>query len=361
MSFKRRMPPAAPELPQQQAAPELMDIIDEMSGFQTITVTGADGRKRRVTQRLPLTKQEQETLTQAENLINTAVTNIGRLYQYDPSSVVDYQPFIQAFSSINEERMRDLSQIGNFKDIAERVEQFRVMSRDMTMREFDNKQRMAEENLSHRGLGKSTEATEYRAAMARERALLGQQSDINAQNYGEDLQSRQLDREARTFGFREEGRNARLQEAEAKYNLEQQRVADLEGLRRNAIDENSNMLAVGQGITGANNQRAQLALGANQNAISLFNAQAHNQNQRYASDVSRVQNQHAINTQRFRDTPASFGQRIGDLGLSLAGNAAGAYAGGAIAGIGGQAAGVAANNPRPTRERTFGELQRVGR
>src|SRR5476651_2429252 len=108
MSFKRKTPPAAPELPQQQAAPELMDIIDEMSGFQTITVTGADGRKRRVTQRLPLTKQEQETLTQAENLINTAVTNIGRLYQYDPTSVVDYQPFIQAFSSINEEIMRDL-------------------------------------------------------------------------------------------------------------------------------------------------------------------------------------------------------------------------------------------------------------
>ena len=119
--FRGRRPPEAPQMPAQQAAPELMDIVDELSGVQTITVTGPDGKKRRVTQRLPLTPQEEQTLNQAKNLMNTAVNNIQRLYKYDPASVANYQPFIQAFSNINQERMRDLSQIGDFKDIAEKV------------------------------------------------------------------------------------------------------------------------------------------------------------------------------------------------------------------------------------------------
>ena len=93
--FRGRRPPEAPQMPAQQAAPELMDIVDELSGVQTITVTGPDGKKRRVTQRLPLTPQEEQTLNQAKNLMNTAVNNIQRLYKYDPASVANYQPFIQ--------------------------------------------------------------------------------------------------------------------------------------------------------------------------------------------------------------------------------------------------------------------------
>ncbi len=323
--FRSKKPPESPSLPAQQAAPELMDVIDELSGVQTITVTGVDGRKRRVTQRLPLTPQEQQTLDQAKNLMNTAVNNIQRLYQYDPTTVVNYQPFIQAFSSINQERMRDLGQIGDFKDIAEKVEQFKNLNNDLTMRAFDENQRMTEESLARRGLQRSTEATEHRAAMARERALLGQQSNIAAQNYGEDLKNRQLDRESRVYGLREEGRNARLQEAEAGYTLEQQRVADLENVRQNAINENVNMLNVGQGVTGQDTQRAQLGLEGNRNAIAMFGQQATNQNQRYANEVNRVQGQHAMNLEQFRATPARFGQQLRDVGLAAAGQAAGAY------------------------------------
>lgn len=323
--FRGRKPPESPQLPAQQAAPELMDVIDELSGVQTITVTGANGKKRRVTQRLPLTPQEEQTLTQAKNLMNQAVTNIERLYKYDPTSVVDYQPFIQEFSSINEERMGDLAKIGDFKDIAERVEQFRSINRDLTMKEFDERERMSEESLSRRGLRNSTQATEQRAAMARERALLAQQVDVTSQNFGEDLKNRQLEREARTYGLREEGRSARLQEAEAKYSLEEKRVAELENLRKSAIDENVNMLGVGQGITGQDTQRAQLGLEGNRSAIAMFSAQAHNQNQRHANEVGRIQNQHAMNMNTFRATPAKFGQQLKDVGLAAAGQAAGGY------------------------------------
>ena len=328
--FRGRRPPEAEQMPAQQAAPELMDIVDELSGVQTITVTGPDGKKRRVTQRLPLTPQEEQTLNQAKTLMNTAVNNIQRLYQYDPTSVVNYQPFIQAFSNINQERLGDLAQIGDFKDIAEKVQQFKTINQTLTMDAFDNQQRMTEENLARRGLQRSTEATENRAAMAKQRALLEQEVNVASENYGEDLQNRRLDREARTYAIREQGRNARLQEEEAKYNLEQQRVSDLENLRQNAINENVNMLNVGQGITGQDTQRAQLGLEGNRSAIAMFGQQASNQNQRYANDIARRQGQHAMNMQQFKSTPARFGQQLRDLGLA----AAGSYLGGGFGGFG---------------------------
>ena len=226
--------------------------------------------------------------------------------------------------------MHDLSQIGDFKDIAEKVQQFKTMSKNIAMESFDNQQRMTEENLARRGLQRSTEATENRAAMAKQKALLEQEVNVASENYGEDLQNRRLDREARAYGIREEGRNARLQEAEAGYNLERQRVEDLENLRQNAINENVNMMGVGQSITGQDAQRSQLGLEGNRNAISMFGAQAANQNQRYANDIARRQGQHAMNMQQFKSTPARFGQQLRDLGLA----AAGSYLGGGFGGFG---------------------------
>lgn len=356
MSFNSRKPPPVPTLPSQPAAPELMDVIDELSGVQTITVTGPDGKKRRITQRLPLTPTEQQTLDQAKNLMNRAVNNIEALYKYDPSSVANYQPFIRAFSEINKERASDLSQIGDFKDIAEKVEQFRTMNNEISLREFDNKERMLEENLARRGLQRSTQASEQRALMTKERGLLAQQLDVNARNYGEDLVGRQLQRESSVYGLREQGRQGRLQEAETGYALERQRLADLEQAKQNAISENMNFLNVGNSIIGQDMQRAQLGLAGNQNALATFNSQAANQNQRFANETNRIQGQHGMEVNKFKNTPATFGRQLTDVGLSLAGNAAGQYIGSNIL-----AGGKTTLGGNPGRERAFDELSRVGR
>jgi hypothetical protein len=366
MTFKSKKPPEVASLPQQQSAPELMDVIDELSGYQTITVTGPDGKKRRHTQRLPLTPQEQQTLDQAEKLINQAVNNIETLYRYDPSTVVDYQPFIQEFSKINNERMGDLAKIGNFEDIAEKVEKFRTISHDLTMREFDNNQRMSEENLARRGLQRSTEASESRAAMARERALLGQQVDVNSENYGEDLQNRRLQREASIYGIRDQGRQGRLQEAEMLYGLERQKADDIERTRQNAINENVNMMNVGQSLKGADNEKARLALAGNQNAVSMLTAQAQNQNQRFSNDINRIQGQYGMDMQRFKETPATFGQKLTDLGLAAAGTYAGAGIAGAIPSIG-ASMGASAGAQAPAfgqslgRKKALNQIQSLGR
>lgn len=326
--FRGRTPPQAPQLPAQQAAPELMDVIDEISGVQTITVTGADGKKRRVTQKLPLTPQEEQTLNQAKSLMNQAVGNIQRLYQYDPTTVANYQPFIQAFANINQERMADLAKVGDFKDIAEKVQQFKTMNHDLAMEAFDSQQRMTEENLARRGLQRSTEATENRIAMSKARARLEQEINVSSENYGQDLQNKRLETEARAYDIRDQGRNARLEEASTAYNLERQRAEDLENLRQGAINENVNMLNVGQGIVGQDTQKAQLGIEGNRGAIAMFGAQANNQNQRYANEVNRVQNQYKMDMDTFRATPAKFGQQLKDVGLAAAGQGFGTFLGG---------------------------------
>lgn len=365
--FKGRSTPQAPQLPPQPPAPELMDFLDEISGVQTITTTGPDGKKRRVTQRLPMTPQEQQILDQAERLINQSVTNIERLYQHDPASVVNYQPFIQAFTSINNERMQDLAQIGNFKDIAEKVEQFRTINKNLAMREFESKRRASEEIFARRGISKGTEASEYRAAMAREQELLGQQLDVNAENYGEDLAARRLGREKELYNTRETGRQGRLQEAEVAYNLERQKEQDIKDIRQNSINENLGLMELGQNIQGKG-QKSELGLQGNNAALGVFNAQAANQNQRDANNIARITNQYGLDMQQHNATPARFGQKILDLGLATAGQVAGSYIGSKIPGTGN---GAAVNNPTPVapvqfgrnykRNQAFTQLARVGR
>jgi len=352
--FRGRSTPQAPQLPPQPPAPELMDFLDEISGVQTITTTGPDGKKRRVTQRLPMTPQEQQILDQAQRLITQSVGNIERLYQHDPASVVNYQPFIQAFTSINNERLRDLAQIGNFKDIAEKVEQFRTINKNLSMREFESKRRASEEILARRGISKSTEASEYRAAMAREQALLGQQLDVNAENYGEDLAARRLGRETGVYNLREAGRQGRLQEAELAYNMERQKEQDIKDIRQDAINENLGLMELGQNIQGKG-QKSELALHGNNAALGVFNSQAQNQNQRYANDIARVTNQYGLDMQQHNATPARFGQKLMDLGLATAGQAAGAYLAPKIPGVG---TGTAVNNPAPVPPAQFGQNYR---
>jgi hypothetical protein len=334
MSFKRsRGQPESPQLPPMPSPVELMDYIDKISGTQTMTVIGADGKKKRVTERLPLTAQEQDLVDQAGNLINTSISNIMRLYEESPESVVDYEPFIQTFSQINDERMQDLSRIGNFQDIAQKVNAFRDISSKLALREFDSQSRMSEEILAKKGLQRSTASAEQRAAMATERSLASQQIDANAQNYGEDLMSRQLSREGAVFDFKERDRATRLQAAETEQNLAKQKEQELEQIRQNSLSENQNMLQIGQGIKAGETNKANLALQGNQAATNLYQVQAQDQNNRYNANVNRVMSQYKMDMENFRSRPPTFGQKIGDMATQAAGSWISAPGGGIDSGV----------------------------
>lgn len=328
MSFRsgNRGRPDVPTLPPQPAPQEMMDIIDEISGTQTVTVTGADGRKRRVTQRLPRTPQEQKMFEEAETLMSQAVSNIQALYQYDPASVADYQPFIQTFAEVNNERMADLARIGNFGDIANKVTQFKDMQRSLVAREFDKRERMAENNLAARGLGNSTQAAEEKAFMARDRALTEAEVDVNANMYGEDLAARQLNREMGAYQAQDVGRQSRLDKAGAEFEMARQKTADEEMRRQNAINENLTHIELGNNQRDIEFRRAQLGQGGEALAQNATNSANANANARYTSNVNTLTNQYAMNLKAFNSRRPTFGQRLTDVGLAAVGKAAGAAA-----------------------------------
>jgi hypothetical protein len=326
MSFGRKKPPEVPQLPQQPAPVEVMDIIDEISGSQTITVVGPDGKKRRVTQRLPRSPQEEAMFKKAEELMSQAVTNIEQLYQYDPTSVVNYQPFINTFAQINDERMADLAKIGNFANIAEKVNSFKKLNQELVSRDFVRKERMSEEILAKRGLQNSTLAAETRAAMAGERSLAQQQAGVNAEMYGEDLMSRQLTREGQAYGAQEMGRQGRLEQAQTGYNLERQKQADEQALRQVALAENYGFLDIGRNAKNDELAKSAMALNYGNAAVGLAHQQATQQNQRHLNNVNTVKTQHDMNMDRFKNTPATFGQRLTDVGLNYIGNNLGSSA-----------------------------------
>lgn len=325
--FNSRRPPAPPALPPQPTPPEVLDIIDELNGTETITAVGPDGRKRRITRRLPLTPEEQAIANQSQNLMRQAISNIETLYQYNPNAVVDYQPFINTFAEINQERVNDLAQIGNFADIANQVQRFRDINRNLVNREFDRQQRYNENILAKRGLSNSSLAAETRANLSAERALAEGQLDINANIYGENLANAQLTRERNLYDTREAGRQGRLQQASTGYNLAQQHATDLENRRQQAINENMNFLNIGQNNLNNQFQRSALGLQAEGLAQRTALGQASNQNQRYANDINRLMSQHQLNMQAFNNQPVSFGQRLADLGVGFVGQGIGNFLG----------------------------------
>jgi hypothetical protein len=334
MSFKSRKPPAVPQIPVQPAPAEVMDIIDEIAGTQTITVNLGNGKKQRVTKRLPRTKEEDEVLKRADELMAQAVSNIQQLYRFDPASVADYQPFIQTFSQINEERMADLGKIGNFEGIADKVASFKQMNKELSERAFDVQAHMNDEILAKRGLSNSTMAAEMKAATATERALMRQRVAADAERYGDDLMNRQLDREGRAYDIQEAGRQGRLQAAQTGYSLERQKQDDEERARQNAIAQNEAILGIGRGLKGDELQKSQLALAYGTQAQNAAFQQNTIQNNRYANEVTRLGRQHQMEMDRFRETPATFGQQLVQLGGSLAGQAAGTYVNSLVPGAG---------------------------
>lgn len=332
---KGRKPPEAPQIPQMPAPPEILDFIDEISGTQAITVIGPNGKKQRKLQRLPLTPEEQAIVGQAENLIRTSMTNIERLYKLDPATVVDYQPFIQTFSDLNDERMRDLAQIGNFQDIAQKVEQFRQINKSIATRAFDRQGRMNEEVFAAKGIQNSTAAAEQRAAFAAERGLLEQQADVSASDYGENLIAKQLAREGQVYDINEKGRQSRLQQAELGYSLEKQKQAEIEQARQAAIGESQAMMSLGQGFKQIESDKANNAMQGNASALSLYNTQASDQVSRYNANVQRIMGQYKMDLENHKSRPATFGQKLTDMGFQAAGSWLSAPGGGFDQGISG--------------------------
>lgn len=315
MSFGNDDPPAAPQYVAPPPPEEIMDVIDEITGVQSITVIGPDGKKRRKIERLPRTPEEQQMFAMGEELMKKSINNLKDLYQYNPDSVIDFEPLLRTFSSLNDERVNALGQIANIGNIREDIQAFREMQTALDDDIFMRQNRAMEENLGRKGLSDSYAGQEARAFAERNQNLTRKQSEFNANLYGEDLAAKRLDRNAKAFALDETGRAGRLQAAQAEYGLRKDQQADIERKRQTAIGENMNLLKVGSGITGQDLTKA-MASQAPQIANDTFSRQNADSLQRYTAGVN-AQNA-AYDRQRFAydNRPPSF------LDLALQGGGA---------------------------------------
>ena len=329
--FKQRQPPEPPKLAAPPKVKDIEDVIDEISGTDAITVTGSDGKKRRVMRRLPRTKEEEALFQKGQGMMKTALQNITNLYRYDPGSAIDFQPIIETFANINSERMQNLSQIADFGNIKNDIDDFKAMQSSLLKEQFLTENNRLNERLAHSGLEDSTVGREERNLLSRNQNLTSQQADLNAMNFGEGLADRRLNRNANLYNMNEMGRQSRLQAAQLEYDLAQKKQTDLEQMRQNAINENQNQFQVANSLIGNDLDRS-MRTRANTDALNQMQIANQAQMSNYGADVNRLTQQHQMQMNQFNARPPSFG----DFAMKLGGMGIGYALGGPVgAGIGG--------------------------
>lgn len=320
--FRDKKPPDTPQYFAPPPPPEILDVIDENAGIQFITVTRPDGKKVRKIERLPRTPEQEALFKQGEQMFSSAVKNMIDLYQYNPDAVAPFKNLIDVFAQINDETAEAYSQIADLGNIKEEIQTFRTMKRAMDDEDFAAQRRGLEENLARKGWSNSTPGQEARALAARNEKFVRDRSEYEALQFGEDLASHRLNRNAQAFGLGEIGRNKRLQAAQTEYDLNRQHLDDVESRRQTAIAENLNLAKVGAGITGQDFDRA-MASRAPEIADRTFQMQSADSLARYDAGVraqfgayDRARHAYDNRPPRFRDLALQAGGAFIGRGLS---------------------------------------------
>jgi hypothetical protein len=322
-------PPPAPSYPPVPPPEELMDVIDQITGTQTITVIGADGKKKRVIERLPRTPQEQKLYDQAGELMAKAVTEIQRLNEYDPSALVDFAPFVQVMNDLNTERQQDIAELTKLPDFNQTVQTFKDMNKRIVEDDFKRQENEGREYLNRRGYGDSTAAIEMRNSLGKNRAQALEESQVRGDLYGEQLKSADLANRHSAYGLREQGRMGQLQRAHLEHQLKLDQTHQLDAARQQALQNQSGLFAVGAGIRGEDANRA-MATRAPDLANTIFQQSNSDSLNRHTAQINQINAQYQNQRTHYQATPPSFGDTL----LNLGGKAGMMYATGGLSGFG---------------------------
>ena len=322
MCFGKSKPPAPQQIREAPPVAQIEDVIDEAGGMESVVVTGADGKKRRVIRRLPRTPEEQQKFQMVEDLISSSMRNITQLYRYDPQSVVEYAPLIDTFANLDRQRMDSLARVANIGNIDQEVATFKQMQSELTDEHFDNLNRTNEAALIRSGVSNSSYAAESRASMVRAHRLARLEGDAKASMYGEDLASKRFSRNKQAFELEEMGREGQLQTAQARYGLAKDYESDQDRRRLLAIQENKDNLNIGLGIAGEDKKLA-LSQGqfATEASLAAFNARNNAETNNYRSHVLGRQTQDNINMSNWAKQPLSFWETTGNFAGKIANKA----------------------------------------
>lgn len=312
-------PPQGREIPDPPPEQAMRDFFNYITGSQTITVTGADGKQQRVTQRLPRSKEAQARFSGAEALLISTVENIHKLHKLSPNSIVDFKPFIDTIANTDQARLKELASLTDLGNFEQDIQDFKDMQRDLINDEFNRVQSNQEMDLGHAGYGSSTQASESRAAMARQRATALAHGNVEASRYGRELAERKLATNANIYNLNESGREGQIASQEAIYGINKGVEAQTEERRRQAMQEQLGLNDLARGET---DRDTALALADTTRADSLADYQAINNvaQTRHANLSQGIQANNKMHQDAFDRQPASLGERLVNFG-SMAGGA----------------------------------------
>jgi hypothetical protein len=311
--FSEDDPPPAPYIPPPPPPPEMLDVIDEVTGTQTVTVTGSDGKKRRVIQKLPRTPEEENLYQEAGRLMDKAIGEMKRLYDYDPRQLVHYAPFVESINALNQERAQDMAELTQFPDFNGYVSEFRDMQRSIIDEGYRRESNILEETLAHKGLSDSTVAREERNLLNRNAMLARQRAGVEAQVVGEQMKGADLANRANAFSLREAGRQGRLSAAATEYDLQKDYAAQVGQQRDRAIAHQARLYDVAAGIRETDNNKAMSTMAPNM-ALAEFTASGNNALNFYNAQVDRTTRQYDMDLAAYKAQPPGFGKTLLQLG-----------------------------------------------
>jgi hypothetical protein len=311
-------PPQMQQIPNPPPEKEMMDFINYLTGTQTVTVTDANGKRQRVTTKLPKPPDEQRGVDFARNLFNTSMEDVLRLFRYDPRSAISYAPLINAINNTSEQNLQDIGQFANLNDLQEKRQQLQTMQRALVDEQFARDRMAQEERLAHSGRGSGTYAAESRAAMARAQGLARAEGDAKASAMAEDLVAKRLGTDTNAFGVRAAGRQGMVDAARADYALNKEDERDQEARRIQAINERRGQFDIGSNVLKYEDSKS-LQDRTQQDALGMYQAENNVQNARYGQQVNAIN----ANNRAAMDEYNSRGPSFGEWALGTAGKIGG--------------------------------------
>jgi hypothetical protein len=290
-----------------------MDVMDHVTGTQAITVTGPDGKKKRVIERLPRTSEEQALYEQAGELMTRAMTEIQRLNAYDPSALVDFAPFVQVMNDLNRDRQQDMQELTQLPDFNQTVQAFKDMNQRLLEEDFKRQENEGQEYLNRRGYGDSTAAIEMRNTLGKNRAQALEESRVRGDLYGEQLKAADLHNRQTAYGLREQGRRGQLERAQMDHQVRLEQKAQHDQARQQALHNQMDLFRVGAGIRGEDTHRA-LATRAPDLANTIFQQNSADTLHRYQAQVNQTNAAYQNQLAQYQTRPPSFGDTLLNLG-----------------------------------------------
>lgn len=312
-------PPQMQQIGDPPPEKEMMDFINYLTGTQTVTVTDANGKRQRITSKLPKTPEEQKRLDLGADLLITSLEDVQKLFKYNPKSVISFAPLINAINNTSQQNLQDIGQFANLNDLNEKRQQFQTMQRALIDEKFAMDKMAQEERLAHSGRGSGTYAAESRAAMSRAHALARAEGDARASAMAEDLVAKRLQTDTNAFGVRAAGRQGLVDAERANYALNKEDERDQEARRIQAINERRGQFDLGANVLRYEDAKA-LQDRTQQDALNTYQAENNVQNARYGQQVNAINANNNAALAEYNSRAPSFGEWAAGTVGNLAGN-----------------------------------------